>query len=94
MSELVEVRRHGRRLRSFAREIGGGLYENVVSGRVVSVGLEPVGEWIVHRDGHVELFDRSRRHVAVLAWAAPVAGAAVTGGAVALTLLRRHRRAA
>ena len=47
-------RRHGRRYPTYSRELGGGLFANVVNGVVSSVGVEPVGDWVVRRSGRVE----------------------------------------
>lgn len=95
-SRMGAVRHHGRRCGTYARELGGGLYANVVDGSVTGLGIEPTGEWLVHRDGRMEQLDIRRR--LSLAWAAPIAGAAIGGAAIAAGVtagvVRRHRRAA
>jgi hypothetical protein len=80
--------RRGRRRATFALSVGGGLYANVVDGVLVGFGLEPVAGPFVSPLQPV-------RHHAVLAWAAPLAGAAAAAaGAVATGLVLRHRRIA
>jgi hypothetical protein len=80
------VRRRGRRLETYALQIGGGLCLNVVDGRMVNVGLEPVGP-VVTGSTH------RRRHLRVV-WAAPLGAAAAGAAAVATGIVLRHRRAA
>src|SRR5690242_5467787 len=82
-------RRRGRRYATYSREIGAGLVANVVDGWLMGFGLEPTTAVLVRRDGHVEVGDR---RLAVLVWAAPLAGAAA--GAVATRAVLRHRRVA
>ncbi len=80
--------RHGRRRATFAQDIGGGMYANVVDGVLVGFGIEPVAGPFVSTMSPV-------RHHAVLVWAAPLAGAAAAAaGAVATGLMLRHRRIA
>lgn len=87
--EVDVYRRRGRRYHSYARSVGGGLYANVVDGRLVGFGLEPVADVVVALDGQIQYVDR--RPVPVLAWAAPLgAAAAMATGYV----LRRARHAA
>lgn len=87
------VRRRGRRYPSYAQAIGGGLYANVVDGRLVGFGIEPVAPVVIDREGRITSIDR--RPVPVLAWAAPLGAAAAAGAAVATGyVLRRSRHAA
>lgn len=89
------VRHFGRRVSSYAREIPGGLFANVRDGRIVGVGIEPIGDVVVERDGRVVGLESSwhRARPARLVWVAPLAGAAA--GAVATGIAwRRHARAA
>jgi len=84
--EAVEsIWRRGRRHSTFTIAIGGGFYANVVDGVFVGFGLEPVAGPVLSAPVH-------RRPV--LAWAAPIAGAAAAAGAVATGFVLRHRRAA
>jgi hypothetical protein len=76
--------RRGRRLDTYAVDLGGGLLCNVANGTVVSFGLEPVGP-VVGR----------RRHLSTaVAWAAPLGAVAAAGAAVATGIVLRHRHAA
>lgn len=85
-------RRHGRRYPSYSLAIGGGLVVNVVNGRVAGFGLEPTTDLFVSPDGHFVHRDRRRP---ALVWAAPLAAtAAAAAGAVATSVVLRHRRAA
>jgi hypothetical protein len=87
---------HGRRYTTYSRELGGGLFANVVDGIVTSVGVEPVGDWMVLRSGRVEpVVVGARRTRPTMVWAAPLATAAIGGAAVAASVALRHvRRAA
>ncbi len=88
-------RRHGRRYPTYSRELGGGLFANVVDGVVTSVGVEPVGDWVVRRSGRVEaLVPTTRPSRPALVWAAPLATAAIGGAAVAASFALRHGRRA
>lgn len=84
------VRRRGRRLDTYSQEIGGGLRANVVSGRLVGFGLEPVGPLVAVPHHHLRL-EHGRR---ALAWAVPIAGTVAAGAAVATGIVLRHHRAA
>jgi hypothetical protein len=77
----------GRRHSTFSQCVGGGLRANVVNGVLVGFGLEPIDGLDVTGPG-------ATRHHLVLLWAAPLAGAAAAAGAVATSLVWRHRRAA
>jgi hypothetical protein len=91
--QVDAYRRRGRRYHSYARSIGGGLYANVVDGRLAGFGVEPVADVVVALDGQSQYIDR--RPVPVLAWAAPLGAAAAAGAAVATGyVLRRTRHAA
>ena len=84
-------RHHGRRYPSYSRELGGGLFANVVT----SVGVEPVGDWVVRRSGRVEaLVPAARPSRPTLVWAAPLATAAIGGAAFAASFALRHGRRA
>jgi hypothetical protein len=88
-------RHHGRRYPSYSRELGGGLFANVVNGVVTSVGVEPVGDWVVRRSGRVEaLVPAARPSRPTLVWAAPLATAAIGGAAFAASFALRHGRRA
>ncbi len=88
-------RHHGRRYPSYSRELGGGLFANVVNGVVTSVGVEPVGDWVVRRSGRVEaLVPAARPARPTLVWAAPLATAAIGGAAFAAGFALRHGRRA
>lgn len=88
-------RRHGRRYLTYSQELGGGLFANVVNGVVTSVGVEPVGDWVVRRSGRVEaVVPTARPQRPTLVWAAPLATAAIGGAAVAASLALRHGRRA
>jgi hypothetical protein len=86
------IRRRGRRLDTYSLELGGGLRANVVQGRLVGFGLEPVG--VVVHQRHLRLGDGRLGHGRrAIAWAAPIAGTvAAAGAAVATGLVIRHRR--
>ena len=87
---------HGRRYATYSRELGGGLFANVVDGVVTSVGVEPIGDWMVRRSGRVEsVVVGAHRTRPTIVWAAPLATAAIGGAAVATSVALRHvRRAA
>jgi hypothetical protein len=84
-------RHHGRRYSTYSVAIGAGLVANVVNGTLTGFGLEPTTPVLVGRGGQVSHADRRRP---ALVWVAPIAGAAAAAGAVATSVVLRHRRAA
>lgn len=88
-----------RRFDSAAVETPSRLFVNVRDGKVVSFGVEPVGDAIVALDGTVSAaVDGARGRIdrmrVTLAGAAAAAGAAVLGAAAAAVAHRRRARAA